>query len=392
MTESVDRAFDVPFLHRLRFTQDVLGADGAALAEVLERSGSRPARTLFFVDSALVEARGDLTGSLERFVAQRPEQLLQAGPNLIVRGGEACKNDLGIVEEILRSIHDAELDRRSYMVVIGGGAVLDAVGFAAGIAHRGIRLVRLPTTTLAQADSGVGVKNGVNFFGKKNWIGTFAVPWAVINDASLLATLPQREFLAGFAEVAKVSLLKDPALFARLETAAEAVRARDLDVAMPLIAASAELHLDHITRGGDPFEVKEARPLDFGHWSAHRLEVLTDFDVRHGEAVAIGVALDTIYSALVLGLPKTDCDRVLRCLLALGLPLHHPSLADHERLFEGLEEFRQHLGGQLTLTLLEGIGRPVEVHEVDHDALRTAQQELAEFVRSAGLSADVSSR
>ena len=91
--------------------------------------------------------------------------------------------------------------------------MLDAVGFAAAIAHRGIRLVRLPTTTLAQADSGVGVKNGVNLFGKKNWLGAFAVPWAVLNDTALLATLPDRDFVAGFSEAVKVALLKSPEVF-----------------------------------------------------------------------------------------------------------------------------------------------------------------------------------
>ncbi len=112
------------------------------------------------------------------------------------------------------------------MVVIGGGAVLDAVGFAAAIAHRGIRLVRLPTTTLGQADSGIGVKNSVNLFGKKNWIGTFAVPWAVINDAALLGTLSDRDFICGFAEAVKVSLLKDAAMFGQLCSSAGEIRRR----------------------------------------------------------------------------------------------------------------------------------------------------------------------
>src|SRR5207247_9388675 len=103
---------------------------------------------------------------------------------------ETFKNKTSVLEGMLKTFEAAGLDRRSYVIVAGGGAVLDAVGFAAAIAHRGLRLVRLPTTTLSQADSGVGVKNSVNLFGKKNWIGTFAVPWAVINDAGLLEPLP----------------------------------------------------------------------------------------------------------------------------------------------------------------------------------------------------------
>lgn len=298
----------------------------------------------------------------------------------LVPGGEAIKNDVHILERMLKVFNHADLDRRSYVVAIGGGAVLDAVGFAAAIAHRGIRLIRLPTTTLAQGDSGVGVKNGVNMFGKKNWIGAFVVPWAVVNDAGLLTTLPDRDYCCGFAEAVKVSLLKDPALFDQLCSDAAAIRQRDMQAALPMIEASARLHLDHITRGGDPFEADEARPLDYGHWSAHKLEVMSGFELRHGEAVAIGVAVDTVYSSLVHGLPTADADRVLRCLDELGLAIDHPALHDTETLFAGLEEFRQHLGGRLTLTMLRNVGDPLEIHEVDRERMVEAISYVAEFV------------
>ena len=276
-------------------------------------------------------------------------------------------------------MHAAELDRRSYVIVIGGGAVLDAVGFAAAIAHRGIRLVRLPTTTLAQADSGVGVKNSVNLFHKKNWIGTFAVPWGVINDASLLGSLSNRDFRCGFAEAIKVGLLKDAALFAQIAESASAIDARDMSVAWPILRRSAVLHLEHITRGGDPFEAELARPLDFGHWSAHRMEALSDFRLRHGEAVAIGVAVDTVYSSLVHGFPPAAAGRVLECLLQLRLLASDPVLQDVEPLFAGLEEFRQHLGGQLTLTMLNDIGSSFEVHTIDHAQMTTAIRRVAQL-------------
>jgi 3-dehydroquinate synthase len=269
-------------------------------------------------------------------------------------------------------MHAAELDRRSYVVVIGGGAVLDAVGFAAAIAHRGIRLVRLPTTTLAQADSGVGVKNSVNLFQKKNWIGTFAVPWGVVNDAALLSTLPDRDFVCGFSEAVKVSLLKDAIAFDEVCRLAGRIRVRDWSAVDPVIRRSAQLHIQHITQGGDPFEALEARPLDFGHWSAHKLEVLTNYRLRHGEAVGIGVAIDTVYSSLRHGLPVADAERALGCLEELGLPLDDESLADPQPLFDGLEEFRQHLGGRLTVTMLERVGSKLDVHEIDRGAMREA--------------------
>jgi 3-dehydroquinate synthase len=368
----IDIPFQVPCVHRLRFTRDVLGSDQSVLADLLEPSGSQPARVQFWVDQHVADAQPDLRTRIRRFVASHGQRVTMPGNIQMVPGGEAVKNDIHILERMLKCINSADLDRRSYVVVIGGGAVLDAVGFAAAISHRGIRLVRLPTTTLAQADSGVGVKNSVNLFQKKNWVGTFAVPWGVINDEALLETLPSRDFRCGFSEAVKVALLKDADEFARISQGADAISRRDMSIAGPVIRRSAELHLRHITQGGDPFEALEARPLDFGHWSAHKLEVLSGFELRHGEAVAIGVAIDCVYSSLAHGLPEGDACRVLDCLRRLGLPLSHRCLRDVDSLFAGLEEFRQHLGGRLTLTMLPRIGDKLDVHTVDQAKMRQA--------------------
>ncbi len=380
---SIDLPFTVPVTHRLRFTRDVLGAEQRVLADLLEPSGERAARVQFWIDEHVSNARPELQHQLWAFCRAHADRVVPTGKAQLVAGGEACKNDIHLLERMLKVFHAADLDRRSYIVVIGGGAVLDAVGFAAAIAHRGIRLVRLPTTTLAQADSGIGVKNSVNLFGKKNWIGTFAVPWAVINDAALLDTLSQRDFVCGFSEAVKVSLLKDAAMFDALCHLAPSIARREPSASQEMIRASARLHLNHITQGGDPFEADEARPLDFGHWSAHKLEVMTDFSLRHGEAVAIGVAIDTVYSSLVHGLPKVDAHRVLRCLVKLGFHLDHPVLADANTLFQGLEEFRQHLGGRLTLTMLHRVGQPLNVHDVDRDKMCEAIESVAEYVRAS---------
>ncbi len=393
MTEGRGGRFDAPFAvtfdHRLRFTEDVLGADREVLIDLLEPSGAGPARVQFWIDGHLASARPELAPRLEALAACNPGRIERAGAVRAVPGGEAVKNDLRHLHTILQGFHQADLDRRSYVVVIGGGAVLDAVGFAAAIAHRGIRLVRLPTTTLAQADSGVGVKSAFNLFGKKNWIGSFAVPWAVINDAALLSSLSRRDFISGFAEVVKVTLLKDVAAFDELCRVAGRIRMCDLSAALPMIRASVRMHLDHIARGGDPFEARESRPLDFGHWSAHKLEPMTGFGLRHGEAVALGVAIDTAYSSLALGLPWCDAARVLRCLMDLGFQLDHPAMHETGVLFEGLEEFRQHLGGRLTLTMLRGVGDPIDIHEVDRTLLREAIGRVALFgastVGAAGL-------
>jgi len=378
-TNAIDISFQVPFVHRLRMTKEIFGADSSVLADLIEQSGDAIPRVQFWIDEHVANAMPQLSNRIRKFVNQHSDKMTMPGNVQICPGGEAVKNDIHIIERMLKCINAADLDRRSYVIVIGGGAVLDAVGFAAAIAHRGIRLIRLPTTTLAQADSGVGVKNSINLFEKKNWTGTFAVPWAVINDESMLTTLPDRDFKCGFSEAVKVALLKDADEFERIEVSAKQIAAREMEAARPVIRRSAELHLNHITKGGDPFEALEARPLDYGHWSAHKMEPMTNFELRHGEAVAIGVAIDTVYSSLVHGLPAEDADRVLRCLLNLGLELDHPVLRDTEQLFGGLEEFRQHLGGRLTLTMLPKIGAMIDVHEVDRDKMLQAMEYVSRF-------------
>ena len=377
--KAYDADVAVAFRHRLRFTADVLGPDAAILLDVLDRSDSqgRP-RVLIAVDAGLAAGDPTLLGRLGQFTESHAGRIDLAGPIFTVAGGEAAKRGPDVVDDVLRRIHEANLDRWSYVVAVGGGAALDAVGFAAAVAHRGVRLVRLPTTTLAQADSGVGVKNAVNLFGKKNWKGTFAVPWAVVNDAALLRTLGDADFRCGFSEAVKVSLLKEPAFFDDLCRDAPRIAAREPGPSLGAIERSAVWHLRHIAGGGDPFEAREARPLDFGHWSAHRLEGMTDFALRHGEAVGIGLAVDCTYSRLAHGLPRRDADRALKCLRDLGLPLNHPALSRTDELLDGLEEFRQHLGGRLTVTMLQAPGRPVDVHDVDFGAMREAIAEVRE--------------
>lgn len=372
MRESLDIAFDVPFTHRLRVTTDVAGEDFAQLEDLLaiDPGPSGATKVLLWVDSQVDAATGYAKRLGDRLRECDVADLV-ADP-LIVEGGEGVKNNDLAVQSMLRQINDHNLDRRSNIIAVGGGAMLDASGYAAAVAHRGIRLIRLPSTVLGQADSGVGVKNAINYFGKKNWVGTFAVPWGVINDTTLLQSLPDRDYVSGFTEAVKVSLLKDANTFRWLAENAHVIRERDQGTATRAIHESCVLHLRHITEGGDPFEMLEARPLDFGHWSAHRLEPLTNYRLRHGEAVGIGVAIDCLYSSLKFGFPREDANAVIDCLGRLGTPLWHEAIDPVDRLLTGLEEFRQHLGGRLTITMLQGIGDPINVHEIDHAAMRQA--------------------
>jgi 3-dehydroquinate synthase len=378
-----DIHFVVPQVHRLRTTWEVAGDDFAELLDVLHPSSVGSPKVVLWADEQVARSSPRVTGIAKR-LAKSPRVAL-VGATHLVPGGEQVKNSPQIIESLLAEINDAMLDRRSYIIAIGGGAMLDAAGYAAAIAHRGIRLVRIPTTTLAQADSGVGVKNAVNHFAKKNWVGTFAVPWAVINDAGFLTTLPQRDFACGFSEAVKVSLLKDPEEFAYLCQNATKIASREMSVACRAVEASCQMHLRHITRGGDPFETLEARPLDFGHWSAHRMEPLSDYGIRHGEAVAIGVAMDCIYSSLVHGFPAADCRRVCQCLSDLGLSLWDETLEDFEQVLAGLEEFRQHLGGRLTVTMLRAVGHPINVHTIDIAAMHEAAARLRSIAAASGV-------
>ena len=265
--------------------------------------------------------------------------------------------------------------------LFGGGALLDMVGLAASTAHRGIRHIRIPTTTLSQADSGVGVKNGINAFGKKNFIGSFTPPFAVVNDPHFLATLSERDKRCGYSEAVKVSLIRDEAFFVELEELASKLATFDPSAMERLVYRCAELHMNHIASSGDPFEFGSARPLDFGHWAAHKLEQLSEYKIRHGEAVAIGLALDVIYSRRVGMLEQKAVDRILKLLTTMGFDLFAKELLYEDGegqllVVEGLEEFREHLGGELTITLLEGIGKGVEVHEMSIPNVIEAIREL----------------
>ncbi len=377
----VDAAFRVDFVHRLRFTRDALHPDNPTLRDVLTDPDPTSRRLVAVIDSGVARAWPDVAERVQDyFGGPDPAAALMAEP-MVVTGGEAGKNDLSTFEAVTRLIHDSGICRHSYVLVIGGGAVLDVAGFAAATSHRGVRLLRLPTTTLAQGDAGIGVKNGINAFGKKNFLGSFAVPWAVINDEPFLTTLSDRDWRCGLSEAVKVALLKDAAFLDRIEARADALAARDEAAARPVIRRSAELHLQHIVSAGDPFELGGARPLDFGHWSAHKLEQLSNFEVPHGEAVATGVALDALYSAMIGRLAGTDAERVVRLLERLGFDLFHPQLRA-PALFDGLEEFREHLGGTLAITLLDGIGRPYETDDIDREHMARAIDQLAAMAPS----------
>lgn len=373
----IERIIQVSWQHRVLFTEHVFDPANFTLRDNLSRDeqGS-PRRALVVLDESLALAQPGLSAAIGNYFKANLETAALVSPPIVCKGGEQTKSSWSAVAEIHAAIDQHHIDRHSYLIAVGGGALLDMAGLAAATAHRGVRHIRIPTTTLSQCDSGVGVKNGINAFGKKNFIGTFAPPFAVINDFQLLATLPPRDLRVGFVEAVKVACIRSREFFETLETDAVALAKFEPVAMRKLIRRCAELHMDHIAKNGDPFEFGSARPLDFGHWAAHKLEQLSGFSLRHGEAVAVGIALDVIYARRAGFLKAESANRVLRLLEALGFELFTPDL-QREELLAGLEEFREHLGGRLAITLLRDIGVGFEVNEMKRELIREAIVELA---------------
>lgn len=364
--------FSVPFEYPVAFTDDLLDPADPTLADLLCRLERRAHRVLVVVDQGVVEAAPDLLGRVRAYAAAHAEQMCLVGEPEVVPGGEAAKNEPALVTRLQSRLQVDGIDRHAFVMIIGGGAVLDMAGYAAATSHRGVRVVRVPTTVLSQCDGAVGVKTGVNAFATKNFLGTFTPPFAVAVDLSFIRTLSRRDRVAGLVEVAKVALIRDPALFEWMVGSANTLAAGDPAAMAHAIHRGAALHVEHIMGGGDPFELGAARPLDFGHWAAHRLEILSKHRLRHGEAVAMGIALDCRYACLAGLLADADLERIIDLFDALGVPLWDEVFESTDAVLRGLAEFREHLGGELTITMLRGIGDPVDVHEIDEARMVSA--------------------
>ena len=372
--KTIKQNVPVSFSYNVHFTEELFDQGNALLADLIEEKASVADRKILFVfDEGMYEYHPDLFKKIEHYISENTSDIELVDSPVILPGGERAKNDPAHVQKLYEVINDANLDRHSYIAAIGGGAVIDTVGYAAATAHRGIRMIRIPTTVLAQNDASVGVKNGINAFGKKNFLGTFTPPFAVLNDAAFLRTLDDRDWRAGISEAIKVALLKDADFFDFIDRKARLLNEGDEAAMQKLIYRCAALHLDHIANSGDPFEMGSSRPLDFGHWSAHKLEQLTNYELRHGEAVAIGITLDVTYAYLNKMITEDEWKRILDVFVKTGFQIYVPELTarlnqpNHPNsIFHGLEEFREHLGGELTIMLIEGIGKEQEVHQVEY--------------------------
>jgi 3-dehydroquinate synthase len=381
---SIECNIHVEFKHRVFFTSQLFLQSNPILRKILVDKDERLHQLLVIVDEAVTKTNPSLVVSITQYFQKSSSNIKLVAPPILLPGGEAEKSNYSRVKELYSLIQEYGLCRHSYILGIGGGALLDLIGFAAATAHRGIRHIRVPTTTLSQGDASVGIKNSVNLFGKKNFIGTFAPPFAVINDSEFLRTLPRRYKRSGYSEAVKVALIRDASFFEYIEQQADHLHDCDDAVIQQVIRRCAELHVQHISTSGDPYELGSARPLDFGHWSAHKLEQLSSFRITHGEAVAFGIALDTMYSAKKGWLTEKDADRVLQLLSRLGFPLFYEEALIQDQtgspeILNGLKEFREHLGGKLTITQLKGIGKGFEVHDMDAQLLMTTLEALRTY-------------
>ncbi|MBN2452196.1 MAG: 3-dehydroquinate synthase [Lentisphaeria bacterium] len=379
----IESLFSVSYGYRVTFTSDVFAPDNPVLADQLRSRAiaGRPVRCLALVDEGLAAATPGLTDRMAAYAEVHADRVLLPLPPVCLPGGEGTKRGLETVLRVVALGVEAGICRQSVVIAVGGGAFLDAVGLGAALLHRGVSLLRLPSTVLSQNDSGIGVKNGVNLHGMKNALGTFAPPLAVINDSRFLRTLSPRDWTAGIAEAFKVAAIRDAGFLDWLENHAEQLAARNMAGMETLIRRCAALHCNHIASSGDPFETGSARPLDFGHWAAHRLETLTDYALRHGEAVAIGIALDLLYAARRGYILHAEALRVIRAMARCGLPVWHAALgACHANgipaVLDGIEEFRLHLGGRLHVTFPCPLGSRREVTEIDRSLMRDCITEL----------------
>ena len=374
----IEQSFAVNFKYSLHFTSGLFESNNNLFMEVIKSyKPNEQVKLLFVVDDGVLKKHAKLIENIKNYCLLHSSQLLFT-ECLVIAGGEIAKNSYDNVDRIISAINNNAICRHSFVIVIGGGAVIDMAGYAAAVAHRGVKIIRIPTTVLSQNDAAIGVKNGINAYNKKNFVGTFAPPYAIINDSEFLTSLEQRDWIAGVAEAIKVALIKDAFFFNTIKENAIKLKERDLSAMQKTIYTCAEMHMEHIAKGGDPFESGSSRPLDFGHWSAHKLEQMSHYSLRHGEAVAKGIALDLTYSWLAGFISAEILNEILEVMVDIGFDLSIPvsGSKDIQELLKGIQEFREHLGGELTITLINGIGQKMDVHEIDMELMKNAVNSL----------------
>jgi 3-dehydroquinate synthase len=341
--------------------QGLLDAAGARLAPLLRRG-----RTAVVSDETVWGLHG------ARLTASLAAAGVEAHP-VVVPPGEQTKSFEGLAEVSDRLLA-LELDRGDVVTAFGGGVVGDLAGFAAAIYKRGVDFVQIPTTLLAQVDSSVGGKTAIDTPRGKNLVGAFHQPRLVLADLSVLATLPEREMRAGYAEVLKYGLLGDLAFFEWLEANGPKVLAQDASALSRAVARSVEMKAEIVAE--DEREQGRRALLNLGHTFAHALEAETGYGeaLLHGEAVGAGMALAFRFSAAQGICSGQDAGRATAAIAAAGLPTRLDDVSGHpfaaERLVRHMAQDKKAEGGRLTFILARGLGQAFVAKDVDAGAVR----------------------
>ena len=378
ITDTYNQKITVSYDYPVHFTHNVFNPNNHLLVDTISRlNENRRHRVQIFIDSGVARTWPNINSAITKYFNTYSDTLELVDKPVVVPGGEIAKNNRDAAERVMESIADHHLCRQSFVIIIGGGSVLDIVGLAAALVHRGVRQIRIPTTVLAQDDSGVGVKNGIDAYGVKNYAGTFAPPFGVLIDFDFLTTLDDRYWSGGIAEAFKVAIIKDAEFFDYLCKNASALKNRDEQVMEQVVRRSAIIHLDHIKNNGDPFECGTARPLDFGHWSAHKLEVMSGYELGHGHAVAIGIALDSYYAWKTDHISEEEFVKITTAFIETGLPiwsslLERQTSNGKSEILCGLDDFQEHLGGELHITMPSPIGSKIEITKMDKNIITDA--------------------
>jgi 3-dehydroquinate synthase len=354
-----DRAYDI------HVGENMLARAGDLLKPLAPKSGSNSVVPVV-TDSHVAELH------LPRLLDVLGKASISAR-SIVMAPGEVSKSFAGL-EKLSGALLDMEIDRKGLVIALGGGVIGDLTGFAAGVLKRGVAFAQIPTTLLAQVDSSVGGKTAINAAQGKNLIGLFHQPRIVIADTALLATLPRRELLAGYAEVAKYGALGDVQFFEWLEVNGARALAGDEQAMVHAVAHSCRMKADIVAR--DERETGDRALLNLGHTFGHALEAVTGFSDRliHGEGVAIGMAL-AFKLSVKLGLcPGQDAERFTRHLKAVGLPSAISDIAGPRpgcgELVAAMAHDKKVTDGKLTFILLKGLGRAFVTRDVPLDAVK----------------------
>jgi len=326
-----------------------IGRDILDRAALLIAKGNWAQRYFLVTDANVAARHGERLADIFRKAGLPVE-------TIVFPGGEKSKTmatAVTVAEELLRR----GADRTTGLIALGGGVVGDLTGFVASIFMRGIACVQFPTTLMAQVDSSIGGKTGVDLPAAKNMLGTFHQPKAVFADLSFLRTLPAAEMSNGLAEIVKCAVIDDPGLLEILESRAAVLkRGDDLDALLPVIARTGEIKKKIVEI--DEKEHGLRRILNFGHTLGHAIEAAAAYAIPHGEAVSIGMAGALALSERLGHLPAADRERIVALLQRMDLPVRLPGGLDSEDIMAGMERDKKKAGGMVHFVLLKRPGMP----------------------------------